>query len=148
MSRFVTLVTGPPCGGKSTLVERLKSPDDVVVDFDEVARRLGSPVTWMHAPRYVDAAEREVARLMDRVAAMPTGQAWVIRCVPDPDERTALAGRLAADRTLVVKPPMMTAMVRAHGRPTPRLTKRAITQWYSRYAPAPGDELVAGVAVG
>lgn len=142
MTRSVVLVAGPPCAGKTTLVERLRRPTDLVADFDAVARALGSAGKWMHTAAIGDAAEREMERLVDVAAAISAGSAWVIRCVPDPDDRAALAQRLQADRVLVLKPPMTVLFGRATARPAPTETKRAIWRWLDRYSPYPGDELV------
>lgn len=37
---MITIVTGPPCSGKSTYVESVRKPGDFVWDYDQVARTL------------------------------------------------------------------------------------------------------------
>lgn len=143
--RRVVLVAGPPCAGKSTYVASRRGPGDLVADFDEVARRLGSPGKWMHSRSVGDAAEREMQSLIDRVADIELGVAWVVRCVPDPFERCGLAERLRAE-AVVLLPSVATLTVRARERPAPAETIRSIWRWLDRYAPAPGDELLREVA--
>jgi hypothetical protein len=51
----LTVVTGPPCSGKSTYAWSKAQPGDVVIDFDRIAQALGSgsphdhpdPVRWV-----------------------------------------------------------------------------------------------------
>lgn len=44
----VIAVVGPPCSGKTTYVAEHSKPGDVVVDFDAIARALGSPHEHRH----------------------------------------------------------------------------------------------------
>jgi predicted kinase len=146
MPRSVTLVTGPPCAGKTTLVARLRRPGDQVADFDDVAVRLGSPGKWMHSHAVGDAAEREMLRIIAAAAAMESGTAWIIRCVPEARDRADLAFRLKASRVLVLKPALVLLLERAKSRPMADDTRRAVWRWMDRYEPAPCDELVRGDA--
>ena len=125
--RTVTIVAGPPCGGKSTYVARRAKPGDVVVDFDMIARRLGSPARWIHPEPFRSRANREVDRLLGQIEAMTTGTAWVIRSLPDPAERAALAARLRAV-VVVVDPGESVCLARAASRPSG--TARVIRRWY------------------
>lgn len=43
---MLTVVTGPPCSGKSTYVREHAKPGDIVIDFDVLARALGSPTPY------------------------------------------------------------------------------------------------------
>jgi predicted kinase len=142
--RRVVLVCGPPCSGKSTLVNARCSPTDLVADFDAVARALGSPGKWMHPHAVGDAAEREMDRLVDQVAGMDSGAAWIIRCAPESELRAALAARLRADRVVVLLPPLGVLMARARQRPLAEQTRRAVLRWMDRYTPWSGDELMRG----
>lgn len=59
----LTVVTGPPCAGKSTYVREHAQPGDIVVDFDVLAEALGSPDHHEHPDpiRYVAAVCRRAA---------------------------------------------------------------------------------------
>lgn len=60
---MLTVVTGPPCSGKTTYVREHAQPGDIVVDFDTLAVALGSPDSHEHPDpiRYVTAVVRRAA---------------------------------------------------------------------------------------
>lgn len=144
--RLVVVVAGPPCAGKSTLVDRLKWPGDLVADFDVVASGLGSAGKWSHSTSVATAAERRMEALVDEAVGLDAGRAWVIRCAPDGCIRGSLAERLRAHRVLVLKPPLGTLLARARLRPRHDETVRAILRWFDRYTPSDRDELVCDTA--
>lgn len=45
---MLTIVTGPPCSGKTTYIQEHAKSGDVIVDFDAIAQALGSPVAHGH----------------------------------------------------------------------------------------------------
>lgn len=113
MTRAVTLVTGPPCAGKSTHVAQHARPGDIVLDQDVIgaaAMRAG----------------------LAHVAAMTTGTAWVIRCCPGPTRRQALAAQLRATDVLLLRPDDAELLARAARRPHPRRHIQAVRDWISR----------------
>jgi 5-methylcytosine-specific restriction endonuclease McrA len=59
----LTVVTGPPCSGKSTHVQAHARPGDIVIDFDRIAQALGSPAPHDHPNqvRWVAIAARKAA---------------------------------------------------------------------------------------
>jgi len=140
--RRVTLVSGPPCAGKSTFVEQRRSVGDLVVDFDAEASTLGSGGKWKHTAAVGDATERRIQDLIETVAAMVDGTAWVIRCAPEAEAREALAARVRADRVIVLRPALGVLLERAARRPLVRETRRAIMRWLDRFTSTPRDELV------
>lgn len=85
--RDVMLVTGPPCGGKSTYVDEHAGEGDLIVCLDLLARAAGSPFEHDHNPAHFDAARARWSELLDEVAADDDAHAWVIRCAPLPAER-------------------------------------------------------------
>lgn len=135
---LVVLIVGPPCGGKSTLAQRLAVPGDVILDHDEVARRMGSPKRWKHDYRYGVAAERWMRRAIARLAWGVAGSAYVIRCLPRRGDRVALASRLNAE-TRLVDPGMNECIRRAIADHRPVGTVDAIRKWYA----AADDEVTA-----
>lgn len=127
----ITLVTGPPCSGKSTYVRQRCTPTDVVLDFDLIAVSLGSDRMWRHHPEIAEQAEYLMSVYIARLAAEPQS-AWVVRCLPERSAREQLAQWLKA--TVVLLDPGIDVCIRrakADGRPAG--TIKAIRRWYQRH---------------
>jgi len=76
----ITVVTGPPCSGKSTYVRSHARPGDIIIDFDVMAQAFGSPNPHDHsqATRHVTIMARRAA-----IAAAVTVTAtdvWIVDC--------------------------------------------------------------------
>lgn len=140
--RHVYLVTGPPCAGKSTYVAQNAGPNDVVADFDEIARVISPATMWTHSADTAARANREMDRIIGETAAMTDGTAWIIRCAPQAEARARLAQLVGAQHTIVLLPPADLLSERARERPLPRQTQLAITQWREQYTTWPGDEVI------
>lgn len=130
MTREVHLIVGPPCAGKTTYVTEHARPGDIVVDWDQLARKAGSPRHHDHAPEYAHQATRLRWELEQQITHMTTGRAWVIRTLGDPTQRADAAQRLGAEIT-IIDPGGAECITRAHqtGRPTD--TDEAIVRWYA-----------------
>lgn len=137
----VYLVAGPPCAGKSHHVAEHAGPADLVVDWDAIARALGSPRQHLHSPKLRAAIAAEYDRQLAQVADH-AGDAWVIRCLGDPVEREQWRRRFDAELVLLV-PDLPTLLVRAARRENPRHTERTIRRWLSRAGVA-ADRTPAG----
>lgn len=123
----VTIVCGPPCSGKTTYVQERANPADMVIDYDDIARQLGSPRTHNHDIKYharVESIIRQACRAIGKIEA----NAWVIRSLPSRDERDALARRLGAE-VVVIDAPDEVLLARAQQRPDPSKTIAAIRSW-------------------
>lgn len=129
--RTVTLVTGPPCAGKTTWARAHAQPGDLVADRDAID----------HTP------ERTMHRLMAEVAASTAGTSWVIRSVPRRADREHLARQLRADRVVLLLPSTDVLLDRAKRRPDPTRHLSAVRTWLARYEPSPGDEVLTSWAV-
>src|SRR5437879_12891479 len=98
----MVFLCGPPCSGKTTLARRLAKPGDVVLDYDDIARALGSPVRWLHPEPYRSMAEQEMqARVAAVAASTGSGTAWVLRTAPSPMARAGMASQWQADVYLI-----------------------------------------------
>ena len=133
----IVVLCGPPCAGKTTIAYQLAQSDDVVLDYDDIARDLGSPDLWQHPEPYRTMAEQEMqAHIHAALNAGALGTAWVIRTAPWPSTRANLAATLNAE-VYVVDPGKAECLRRADSRPSG--TRHAIGSWYHRYRPWAGD---------
>lgn len=131
-SGAITVVTGPPCSGKSTLVRERRRPVDLVLDTDAIAHSLGYPdeqITWTleHVAR--DAARVARIALLDWVLDGPLDAAvWIVATSPTP----VLAGRLkrAGAAFVDLDPGLEVCLARAAARPDPIGTAEQIRRWY------------------
>lgn len=84
------VITGPPCGGKSTYVREHAKPGDVVVDFDRIALAICSEDTRHHEyPAHIRQAAMIVRKQVVAVALVmaKTYDAYVIHAKPDKTAR-------------------------------------------------------------
>lgn len=135
----VVLLCGPPCGGKTTRARELAGPGDLVVDFDQVARALGSPVGWRHPEPYRTQAAQWVVDLMDQLPGHGPGTAYVIRSLPKPQQRAIAARMTRAEETHVLDPGVAECLRRATVDGRPEGTAEQIRSWYARYRSWSGD---------
>lgn len=129
---MITVVTGPPCSGKSTYVRNNAKPGDIVIDFDTMAQAFGSPTPHDHS-----AATRHVT-IMARRAAIAAAltvsvDVWIVDCNISPDRMVAYRGRGARIVTLRVD---AGELHRRAGAERPKLWHRLIDEWQ----PAQGIE--------
>jgi hypothetical protein len=93
---MLTVITGPPCSGKSTYAREHAKPGDIIIDFDLLAQALGSPVGYGHPPQiaYVAAKAREGA-IREAICQHRKGcVVWIVDTYPAPERRRqyAIAG--------------------------------------------------------
>lgn len=129
------LVFGPPCAGKSFVVNQCKRPGDIVLDLDVLWCAISGSemhsdpgVFWPVLRAMRDAALERVALL-----GVPCTM-WVIAGVPAPEDRNRLidAGRYVVR---LVNPGEAVCMERAASRPRRVETEAAIRDWFDRYLP-------------
>lgn len=87
---MVTVVTGPPCSGKSTYVRERARRGDVVIDLDRIALALTSEDTLHHEyDETIRALAVHVREAALRAVLGAAGQvtAWVIDSSPSPERR-------------------------------------------------------------
>lgn len=117
MDRYVTLICGPPCAGKSTLAQHLAKPGDFVLDLDVIARQLGSPTRWRHEPETQAHAEEMFLAALNRLARTDAVTAFVVRCLPNPWKRHKLARGIGAHRVMLIDPGKQTCLDSGPRRP-------------------------------
>jgi hypothetical protein len=86
---MLTVVTGPPCSGKTTYVRQHALPGDVVVDFDALAQALGSLVEHGHGDAHWKVAieARDAAIKAAVTLAAKGARAWIIDSRPTQAKR-------------------------------------------------------------
>lgn len=143
MTRRVTLICGPPCAGKSTLVTQLAQEGDLVLCVDSLAQAEGSTVEHNHTGHFFGVAQKRFAELCRQVRDDPEAQAWVVRCAPEPYARRELAELVGATCSVVLLPNVQVVARRARERDlgTFPATHKAIRSWYQRFRPTPFDEI-------
>ena len=79
---MLTVVTGPPCSGKTTYVRTRAGAGDIIIDFDAMAQSFGSPVPHEHnaAIRHVTMMARRAAIDAAIVCHERGATAWVVDC--------------------------------------------------------------------
>jgi len=94
----ITLVTGPPCSGKTTYVQQHMQPGDLVIDYDALAVALGSPDTHDHPKQLVPYIMQARDAVIDRIQRDRTlKQAWLIRTRPRPSDLAIATEHIALD---------------------------------------------------
>jgi hypothetical protein len=83
---MLTVITGPPCSGKTTYLRQHALPGHLVVDFDAIAQALGSRVTHDHGQALREAAGVVwSAAVREAIRQHGKGRhAWVIDSRPSP----------------------------------------------------------------
>lgn len=132
----VVLVCGPPCAGKTSWVAEHVTDGDQVIDYDTIARQLGSTDDHDH-PEDVRRATRMVRTWLEDRAAGHPGRTWVIRSLPDAAERRQVASRIGAGRVVVLDTPAEECLARAKAAGRPDWTTDAVAHWWRRYTPDP-----------
>ena len=84
---MITVVTGPPCAGKTTHVHQHALPGDVVIDFDAIARALGSTEDHDHDPHLREITAAAWAAAVKRTLDYARHRVWIIDSRPLPARR-------------------------------------------------------------
>jgi hypothetical protein len=132
----ITIVTGPPCGGKSTYVVENCKAGDIVVDMDRLALALSPPGTL---PFEFGGKVREVARAARKAAvgaALRAAQGerylgvWIVHTDPSNDDRAKY--RFSGARFVEVSPGRAVCLERLRARPVgnQKLVREVIDNYY------------------
>ena len=80
----ITVITGPPCSGKSTYMHQHRRPGDITIDFDDLAQALGSGSRHGHTDdlRRVTIAARSAAITAAIGAHHRGARVWIVDMAP------------------------------------------------------------------
>ena len=142
----LTIVTGPPAGGKSTYVREHAAPGDLVVDLDTIAANLSGHGAHDWPSKWLSAALNERNRTLGSLATRDpsTGCAWFIIGAPTPDERQWWAKKLHPREVIVLETSIDTCMQRIR-QATDRRRERtddAASKWWAGYQRREGETVI------
>ena len=133
---MLTVVTGPPCSGKSTYVlSHVDADADVVIDLDRLAFALGYPraqISWGLDHPARDAARAARRHLIDQALAgcnLP-GRTWIIDT--DPPRPTLEIYRRAGADVVEMTTPLDECLARAAQRPDADAAAEQVRRWFAR----------------
>ena len=133
MVRHVTLVYGPPCGGKTTYVTQHAQKSDKVLDLDAIAQECGSPRKWHHDTQIIAIAEQVMRSRMQAIRDTPDVTAWIIRTAPTRAARDAASALCGATNTVAIIPTMGECLARARRDKRPQGTEQTIRRWFAMH---------------
>lgn len=124
----VTLVTGPPCGGKSTYVQDQRAPGDLVLDLDALLEALsgqaGHDQPEALRPLALDARDAVLQRLWTGRHAVR--RAWIILCAPTSIDRAPFVAKGCRVVLCTASPD---TLLRRAKRERPERWVRLVAQW-------------------
>lgn len=133
---MLTVVTGPPCGGKSTYIQNNAAPGDIVIDMDELAKAMvvgGSDIhDYSDSVRAVARAARKGA--VKQAVIVSQGNrlgVWIIHTDPNVEDRYAY--RIANAKFVECSPGLQVCLKRLKERPLVNQLKveRYIRDYYA-----------------
>lgn len=126
---MIRVVLGPPCSGKSTFVAAEAKDGDVVVDYDLIAKALGSRDPHK-APKSVrETAFAARAAAIEHILQGIESDAWLIHSAPASEQMQKYVQ--AGAEITTIDPGIDVCLQRAHDDERPEWTAKAIERWYS-----------------
>ncbi len=121
----IVLVVGPPGAGKSSLVERERSPRDVVVDWDRMAEALGASG---HGDGNYEATRAARGAVLTRLrrGEVDAPRAWIVSANPEAESM------FPHHDVRVVDPGRDEALRRAREAGRPEYWGRLVDDWYRK----------------
>ena len=132
---MIVIVTGPPCGGKSTYAWEHLQDGDLLIDMDEIAKAI-EPMSSSHdysdVTRNVARAARNAAvrEVVQKMQGERRRRAFIIHTDPSPEMRRVY--RAMGGRFVEMDPGKEECLRRAKNRPpkNQQLVRQVIDEWY------------------
>jgi hypothetical protein len=133
---MIQIVTGPPCGGKSTYIQERAKAGDIIVDMDRIALALTTegtePFTYSDKVRQVAFKARAAAVTEALIVAQGERyqNVYIIHTDPTPDQRAMY--RAAGGRIVECDPGKEVCLARVKSRPIENheIARKFIHEYY------------------
>lgn len=76
---MIHVLTGPPCGGKSTYMGKYAKPGDLKVDYDEISLTMGAKEKWNPTGLVMKAAMKARKVAIETALKNPDEESWIIQ---------------------------------------------------------------------
>lgn len=134
--KYIIVITGPPCSGKSTYVKQHMKPGDLVWDYDEIMKALTGQDLYYRPEWGIDVCAAIRDALYKNIdSSIKVKKVWIITCSPKRYQRNELRKRFDAE-VIIIKPDIQVCINRINQdarRPDKAIWVDAITQWYNDY---------------
>ena len=135
---MIVVVTGPPCGGKSTYIKANAKSGDVIIDMDKIALALTTDDTPNHsysqAIRFIAMQARKAAvkEALYQCADRRGPTAWIIHTDPSADERSQY--RLRNAQIVEINPGKEVCLERLKSRPAINqpIARKVISDYFQK----------------
>jgi len=135
---MITIVTGPPCGGKSTYIKEKAKPEDLIIDMDRIALAVSVEGTepFEYGERTRKVARDARAAAIKRAVVLAQGErywgVWIIHTDPSADER--MMYRAMNAQIVEVSPGRDVCLQRLKSRPqrNQQIAREVIEKYYGK----------------
>lgn len=133
----LTIVCGPPGGGKTTYCARQKRNRDIVLDLDDIKGQLSGRQDLRHNKIWLKPALQERNRLLAEYSRKTDGAVFFIVCAPNANERLWWATRLGAKWVVMLETSVETCVLRnrvdSGAIRSPEETRQLAGAWWRHY---------------